>query len=48
MQPHFLRKSALISLAVSAALLTCGSPAQARVVRIVVDQTLNQPAVGGA
>jgi hypothetical protein len=32
----------------SAALLTCVSPTQARVIRIVIDQTLNQPAIGGA
>lgn len=47
MQSNFLHKPALVGLAVSAVLLTCVSPAQARVVRIVIDQTLNQPAIGG-
>ena len=37
-----------VGAAVAAALLACMSPAQARVVRIVIDQTLNQPAIGGA
>src|SRR6266513_336138 len=48
MQPKVLRKSAWVGVAVSAALLTCVSPAQARVIRIVIDQTLNQPAISGA
>jgi hypothetical protein len=48
MQSKFLRKSSLVSAAVAAALLTCMSPTQARVTRIVIDQVLNQPAIGGA
>src|SRR5215470_8850074 len=43
-----MRKFARVGIAVSAALLACASPAQARVIRIVIDQTLNQPAIGGA
>jgi hypothetical protein len=48
MQASFLRKSTWVGMAFSSALLTCISPTQARVIRIVIDQTLNQPAIGGA
>jgi Alpha/beta hydrolase domain len=45
MLPSVLRKLSCVGIAVSAALLT-GAPPQARVVRIVIDQTLAQPAIG--
>lgn len=48
MQPRFLRKSTWVAIALPAALLIGASPANARVIRIVIDQTLNQPAIGGA
>jgi hypothetical protein len=48
MLPRFLRNSSCIGVAVSAALLVCAAPMHARVTRIVIDQTLNQPAIGGA
>jgi len=49
MLPIRLRKFARVGIAVSAALLACASPTQARVTRIVIDQTLNNtPAIGGA
>jgi len=48
MPSKVLRQSSLVSAAVAAALLTCMSPTHARVTRIVIDQTLNQPAIGGA
>ncbi len=47
MQPHVLRKSTWVGAAVAAALLACTSPTEGRVIRIVIDQTLNQPAIGG-
>src|SRR5260370_23585125 len=43
-----LQKRWMVAIAVAAALLTWAAPAQARVTRIVIDQTLNQPAIGGA
>jgi hypothetical protein len=46
--PHALQRRSVVAVAVAAALLTCASPTQARVTRIVIDQTLNQPAIGGA
>jgi len=47
--PHALQRRSLVAVAIAAALLTCASPTQARVIRIVIDQTLNNtPAVGGA
>jgi hypothetical protein len=47
--PHALQRRSMVAVAVAAALLTCASPSQARVSRIVIDQTLNNtPAVGGA
>jgi len=47
--PHALQRRAMVAVAVAAAILTCASPTQARVTRIVIDQTLNNtPAVGGA
>jgi hypothetical protein len=47
--PHALQRRSMVAVAVVAALLTCASPTQARVTRIVIDQTLNNtPAVGGA
>src|ERR1700675_4274566 len=46
--PHALQRRSVVAVAVAAALLTCASPTQARVTRIVIDQTLSQPAVGGA
>ena len=46
--PHALQRRSVVAMAVAAALLTCASPTQARVIRIVIDQTLNQPAIGGA
>jgi alpha/beta hydrolase family protein len=48
MVPKVLRRSTWVGVAVSSALLACTSPVQARVIRIVIDQTLNQPTVGGA
>ena len=48
MQRNVLRKPHWVGAAVAAAVLACMSPAQARVTRIVIDQTLNQPAIGGA
>jgi hypothetical protein len=42
------RRAAHVSAAVAAAVLVCAPPAQARVSRIVIDQVLAQPAVGGA
>ena len=47
MSSSFARKSLWVAGAASAALL-CSVPSQARVVRIVIDQTLNQPSIGGA
>jgi Alpha/beta hydrolase domain len=48
MLPNALSKTGLVGLAVSAVLLAA-QPVEARVVKIVIDQTLNnQPAVGGA
>jgi hypothetical protein len=47
MLSKFARKSLWVGVAVSAAMLASMS-SEARVVRIVIDQTLNQPAVGGA
>jgi hypothetical protein len=47
--PHALQRRSVVAVAVAAALLTCASLTQARVIRIVIDQTLNNPpAVGGA
>ena len=46
--PHALQRRSVVAVAVAAALLACASPTQARVTRIVIDQTLNQPAIGGA
>jgi len=51
--PHALQRRSLVTLAAAAALagtvLIGGvAPAEARVIRIVIDQTLNQPAIGGA
>ena len=44
-----LKRRPLVAMAIAAALLTCASSTQARVTRIVIDQTLNNtPAVGGA
>jgi hypothetical protein len=48
MLPRALRKSGAVGLAVSAALLMSAAPAESRVYRIVIDQTLSQPAIGGA
>ena len=41
------RRSARVSAAVVTAMLLCAPLAQARVTRIVIDQTLAQPAIGG-
>ncbi len=46
MLPNVSRKLSCVGIAVAAALLA-GAPSQARVVRIVIDQTLSQPAIGG-
>src|SRR3954447_7939425 len=44
---RFVRKPLWVGVVVSAALL-CSAVSEARVVRIVIDQTLNTPAIGGA
>jgi hypothetical protein len=45
--PYAFQRRSVVAVAVAAALLTCASPTQARVTRIVIDQTLSQPAIGG-